>query len=505
MKKLLLLMALFGLSFSYSQTTVTLNPSQDNSIYSESNNSNGVGRLFAGQNNMGNNRRALLQFDLSAIPSTATITSVSLTLTVDQVSASVTNNFNLHRLTTAWGEGTSTGGGAGASAIAPDATWSDAMLGTTNWTTAGGDYINTASQSLGIEATTGAKTFLSNAGLIMDVQNWVNGTNTNAGWILIGDETTINTTRRFGSKDQGTAPVLSITYSEPTTVVLMPMKDNSMYQSSANNSNGAGMFLFSGLTCASSSRRALMQFDVSSIPSDATILSVSLSVNSNRSGLSATASDVYALHRVTTDWGEGASNENLGLGAPAQAPDATWNNAMTGSSAWTTPGGDFIGTPSSSATFVPTGISTIPTSANLVADVQNWIDGVQPNYGWILIGSESNPCTARRFASRENASNQPMLTITYDNETLSTPNVAADIQGLRVFPNPSDSGIFNLKTTTSIQHIEVYNTLGTSVKTMTDFSSDNYTVDLSQHSNGMYFLKIQDIQGNTIVKRVIRQ
>lgn len=504
MKRKLLVLALLSVCFSFAQTTVNLNPSQDNSIYSESSNSNGVGRLYSGQNNMGNNRRALLQFDVSSIPSTAIITSVTLTLNVDQVSSATTDNFSLHKLTTPWGEGTSNGGGAGGSAVAPDATWTEAMHGTSSWTTIGGDYEAMASQTLAIDGTTGDKTFASNPILLFDVQNWVNGMNTNSGWILIGDESTNNTTRRFGSKDAGTAPVLSITYSEPTTVNLNPAKDNSLFQSTPNNSNGAGIYLFSGQTCTNSHRRALMQFDLSGIPSDATILSVSLTVNSNRVGTSGSPADVYALHRMTTDWGEGTSNDNFGLGTTAVAPDATWNDAMTGSSAWTTAGGDFIGTASSSAAFAPIGDSTIPNSTNLVADVQNWLDGVNPNYGWVLIGNEGAICTARRFGSRENANFKPTLTVIYD-ATLSTSEVSQELNNLSVYPNPSDSGIFNIKTQNQLKNITVFNTLGKTIKTISDFTSDSYSVDLSQYSNGMYFLKITDNKGHSIVKRIIRK
>lgn len=504
MKRKLLLIALFNICFSFAQTTVNLNPSQDNSIYSESNNSNGIGRLYSGRTNSGNIRRALLQFDVSSIPSTALITSVSLTLNVDQVSSSTTDNFSLHKITTPWGEGTSNGSGAGASAVAPDATWSDAMLGTSSWTTAGGDYETMASQTLAIDNSTGNKTFASNPILLLDVQSWINGNNTNSGWILIGDETANNTTRRFGSKDSGTAPVLSITYYEPTTVTLNPAKDNSLFQSTPNNSNGAGIYLFSGQTCTNSQRRALMQFDLSGIPSGATILSVSLTVNSNRVGSSGSSSDVYALHRMTTDWGEGTSNDNFGLGTTAVAPDATWNDAMTGSSAWTTAGGDFIGTASSSAPFAPVGDSTIPNSMNLVSDVQNWLDGTNPNYGWILIGNEGATCTARRFGSRENANFKPELTVVYD-DTLSTSEISQGLNELTVFPNPSDSGIFNLKTQNQLQSVTVFDTLGKLINTISDFTSESHTIDLSSYNNGMYFLKIADANGNTTVKRLIKK
>ena len=160
MKKLAYVFFLLLVNLSFCQTSVDLTPSQDNSIFSESNNSNGLGRLFSGQNSMGNNRRCLLQFDFSSIPTTAVVSSVTLTLNVNQVSSTTTDTFSLHRLTTPWGEGTSySGGGSGSAAVAPDTTWSDAMLGTSNWATQGGDFISSATQSLSIDNTTGDKIF----------------------------------------------------------------------------------------------------------------------------------------------------------------------------------------------------------------------------------------------------------------------------------------------------------------------------------------------------------
>ena len=56
---------------------VTLSPVQDNSIYSElSGGSNGAGVfLFSGNTGAGDQRRALLQFDVGGLPSGATVTS----------------------------------------------------------------------------------------------------------------------------------------------------------------------------------------------------------------------------------------------------------------------------------------------------------------------------------------------------------------------------------------------------------------------------------------------
>lgn len=202
------------------QTTDNFIPVKDNSIFSESNNSNGTGQLYSGRTGSrdgNNNRRALIKFDLTSIPSGATITSVSLTLNVSKVPGGVgTQTYNVYELNTDWGEGTSVGIGNGATAIAPDATWSDAMLGTSNWTTAGGDFSATALSTLSLSGT-GNYDFPSSAPFVNTVQQWLNNPSANNGVILIGDETVDRSARQFGSKDSGVAPILRVTYNTLST------------------------------------------------------------------------------------------------------------------------------------------------------------------------------------------------------------------------------------------------------------------------------------------------
>jgi hypothetical protein len=54
----------------------------------------------------------------------------------------------------------------------------------------------------------------------------------------------------------------------------------------------------------------------------------------------------------------------------------------------------------------------------LVADVQSWLDNPQNNFGWVLIGNESVPQTAKRFDTRENieTSFRPALSVQYATE-----------------------------------------------------------------------------------------
>ncbi|WP_165453893.1 DNRLRE domain-containing protein [Hyunsoonleella flava] len=202
------------------QTTANLTPVKDNSIYSESNNSNGLGRLYSGRTGStdgNNNRRALIKFDLTSIPNGATITSVTLTLNVSRVPGGVgTQTYNIYELTTDWGEGTSTGTGNGAAAVAPDTTWSDAMLGTSNWTAAGGDFSPTALSTLSLSGL-GNYDFPTSTTFVSVAQQWLDNPSTNNGLILIGDETVNRSARQFGSKDSGIAPILNVTYNTLST------------------------------------------------------------------------------------------------------------------------------------------------------------------------------------------------------------------------------------------------------------------------------------------------
>ena len=58
------------------------------------------------------------------------------------------------------------------------------------------------------------------------------------------------------------------------------------------------------------------------------------------------------------------------------------------------------------------------SSAQMVADVQSWLDNPASNFGWLVRGDESSSTTAKRFDTRESAS-PPVLTIQY---TASTPS-----------------------------------------------------------------------------------
>lgn len=206
--------------------------------------------------------------------------------------------------------------------------------------------------------------------------------------------------------------LLALTLATPAwaeTVTLTASKDNTIFSESGSLSSGVGTGLYAGKILNPPFRRALLAFDVSSIPADAIIDSVELVLTVTKTP--ETTPRLFRLFRVIADWGEGASNSLQGMGAPAQTNDATWTNRFFPSALWATPGGDFAAAASDSTDVAGFGSYTW-RSAGLASDVHGWTSQTFPNYGWILIGNEAVNRSVREFSSREGGA-PPQLTIHY--------------------------------------------------------------------------------------------
>jgi len=224
----LLIIFVFGLASpaTVEAETVLLGPKKDNSIYSESENSNGRGQyLFVGTtaNDLTAYRRALIAFDVSAnVPAGSIIQSASLTLHVSKEGPGNGIQIYLHRALSDWGEGTSIGGrgeGSGAAAVTGDATWHYNFFDTSTWRTSdgGGDFETLASANLFVSGL-GFWTWSSRPALVTDVQSWLDSPQTNFGWLIRGEleGEAAGTAKRFDSRENSSTafrPVLSVTYS----------------------------------------------------------------------------------------------------------------------------------------------------------------------------------------------------------------------------------------------------------------------------------------------------
>ncbi len=205
---------------------------------------------------------------------------------------------------------------------------------------------------------------------------------------------------------------------------LIPSEDNTLYEydpAEGDHSNGAGFHFFAGENGMGELRRGVLAFDIAgTIPAGSTITAVSLTMNMSMTPAGALTVE---LHKLLADWGEGTSHAPMGEGdgAPATPNDATWRHRFFDTIFWTMQGGDFSATVSASQSVGGVGQYTW-SSAQMVADVQLWLDSPTSNFGWLVLGDETASATAKRFDTRESAS-PPVLTIQY-------------IPGPRVIPTP---------------------------------------------------------------------
>ncbi len=224
---------------------------------------------------------------------------------------------------------------------------------------------------------------------------------------------------------------------------LYALSDNTIYEDSGGSlSNGSGEFLFCGTNSANQIRRALMRFDAAAqLPFGAQIVSVRIILHMSRT---ISGGRLVRLHRVSADWGEGGSDAtgNEGSGANADTLDATWLHNRFPQSFWQSPGGDYDTIWSAELEVSQTGDYVFGSTERMVADVQNWLESPEINFGYMLVGDESPAGSAKRFSSRENAdeSTRPVMIVEYNSVNTVLPQATKIIPESHIvlenYPNP---------------------------------------------------------------------
>jgi hypothetical protein len=202
-------------------TTITLGSVKDSTLISDDSSQLALGAAYniyagrVGDQGGGFLRRGLIQFDFQSIPAGSVITSVQLKLYMSQ-SQGGTYTVSLNRSTLSWGEGASFGfGGGGAPAQAGDATWINRFYPSSPWPTPGGQFSSVASASTSV---TGVAWYVwgSSARMVADVQEWVNQPTTNFGWGVLGNEVTLQSVKRFESRQASVNnPQLIVSFNPP--------------------------------------------------------------------------------------------------------------------------------------------------------------------------------------------------------------------------------------------------------------------------------------------------
>ncbi|MDH3281030.1 MAG: DNRLRE domain-containing protein, partial [Gammaproteobacteria bacterium] len=205
-------------------------------------------------------------------------------------------------------------------------------------------------------------------------------------------------------------------------------RDTYISENSPNSNFGsAGVLVADGNDPGGSQQdlSSLMAWDVSAVPSDATVQSASITINATNSG------GVYRLFEALRPWMEN---------------EATWNAYASGLG-WQLPGAEGAGDRGSvvlgDISTSGTGIHTVDLNPDGVAVVQGWVDGTIPNRGLVLADSSST--NGLDFTSREGStpSSRPMLSIDYTGPLANNvPSVSITAPASGSTFNPGDSIAF---------------------------------------------------------------
>ena len=197
--------------------TLNLTPIADTTIYEDGDgdSANGAGEhLFFGRNMNGDRRRALIRFDLTALPVGAVISSARLQFTVNRtVVAGVATE--LRPVLVDWGESTSNATGqegTGTAAVTGDATWTHRRFPDQAWTIPGGDLGDAVAQAdVGVLG----NYEVADSELTALVQQWATVPESNFGIALLAEAVTDATAKRISSREfagSGTPPTLIVDF-----------------------------------------------------------------------------------------------------------------------------------------------------------------------------------------------------------------------------------------------------------------------------------------------------
>ncbi len=195
------------------------------------------------------------------------------------------------------------------------------------------------------------------------------------------------------------------------SVNLVAAEDTYLSANDVTYNNGGNASLHVNATTGTNRRTALLKWDLSGIPADATVSAASMTIYvSDASPL------VFNLYNLRRSWVEGTSTQ------AASSTSANWNT-YDGANTWGTGGAANTSSDrydtnlwnATSTSYSTTGSKTIDLNANGVAVVQGWVAGTLTNYGVIMQTYSGTTNNALFFASSENSTvaNRPKLNISY--------------------------------------------------------------------------------------------
>jgi Tfp pilus assembly protein PilX len=326
----------------------------------------------------------MVKFDLSMFPAGA-LPLVSTLSLFQNSGATGTGNVSLQRMSNAWVEGT------GSNSPLDGATWNTSD-GSTAWPV-GGYYHPQAVTSVA---------YASGSNIWVDFDTtdiataWLLGRYPNHGVIALFSAGVGSV--KYQSSDEANAarrPKMIINYlcpcgqtcptdaPPPPTIVTLTSVADAHIDENAGSNQGTGTAMAPRRDATGKEGRAVVRFDSSSIPAGSTVTAAKLRLYLASSFGSGTFG--YGVYRITSSWTEATATFALGYDAATQLALLNINLSSTGVwYEWTIP----------------------------PALIQEWVDGISPNYG-VLVRYESTQKNRTAYFSTRETIDIPQLVISY--------------------------------------------------------------------------------------------
>lgn len=422
-------------------------------------------------------QRGLVRFDLSVIPTGATIDSAILSLQANPYSSNAQGSSSLsgsnvcwlQRITSSWDNNTVTWNTQPTTTTTDEVTIAQSTSTTENYpdinvTTLIEDMINNPSTSFGFEIQLQTEQYY---------RSMIFASGDETADTLLGPMLTIY----YGNSDEPiTCFTLKPSGDEAKEAAFSTLDSTTSYGN--YNDFLANCWTYSGTPFV---QRAVMAFDLSSVPVNATITSASLSLyhnpnSSNAQGCSSlSGSNIAWLQRITSTWGENT---------------VTWVNQPTTTTV------DEVTLPQSTST-----TEDYP-NINVTTLVQDMVNNPSSSFGFEIKLQTEQYYRSMIFASGHNTDTTilPTLKVCY-----SKPNnicCAFPKLNFNVFPNPNN-GSFSVSGLNAGNYtIELFNVLGERIiNNCENLSETAYFNFSSILSTGIYFIKLS--RGNLVYSKKI--
>lgn len=290
------------------------------------------------------------------------------------------------------------------------------------------------------------------------------------------------------------------------TISRTASQNATVYFANQTNANGkAEKMVLSGLAGANSA--VLLYFDLSDLPTDADVKSVSLTLNFTNAPTTALTA---RFGPMTESWTEGPANPaDIYVGDQAASGDVTWTHSSYDTE-WAE--GDFESSVDAAGLFQTGVITSSSTIISVDSDnhpqfdtwVKEWIAEPDSNLGFAIVTASN--ASVEMYGRSASNSQRPTLEIVYEGGPPASVESKNAAENVRIYPNPAQNNLNVKGLNENVTALEIVDISGRVLRVIpqSNLNTVNTEINISNLSAGTYFLKINSENGQSVKTFIVR-